>query len=303
MQRRVVSTFEREQYDVVIASQIDMAPYVLSLVEVPKIFEELELTTIYDAFIQSDNPAKRLRYGLTWLKTSRYTARLLRQFDGCTVVSEVEKRRVEMAAPNYRQVCVVPNGVDVPDNPINRALLEADSLVYSGSLTYGPNYDAIAFFLSEIFPLIRVQRPNVRLYITGKLDEALLDSLPDREGVVFTGYLPDVQSRVSRAWASVVPLRSGGGTRLKILEALGLGVPVITTSKGMEGLDLIPEKDILVADEAPEFASAVVEVLSSPKRREQLSRAGMEAVRRSYDWRLIGPQFCRYVEKIAESGR
>jgi glycosyltransferase involved in cell wall biosynthesis len=157
------------------------------------------------------------------------------------------------------------------------------------------------FFLHEIFPLIQAQRPQVKLYITGKLAGVPVDRLPRNEGVIFTGYLDDIRPRVAQSWVTIVPLQIGGGTRLKVLESLALGTPVVATGKGAEGLDLAPGRDLLIADKPADFAAAVLRLLQNPTLRETLSRNGRAAVKK-YDWQIIGQNFCNFVERIVDVG-
>jgi glycosyltransferase involved in cell wall biosynthesis len=300
VQRLVEEAGRRCSFDVVIASEIDMAPYALALPSTPKVLEELELTKIHDRFIEQRHPLKKLRSGLTWWKLSRYMADLLRAFDGCTVVSEQEREQVLQVSPGCCPVAVVPNGVDVACDAMDFGPPEADTLVYSGALTYGVNFDAVDFFLREVFPLIQAKRPAVRLSVTGKLAGVSIDRLPANDGLVLTGYLDDVRPTVAQSWACVVPLRVGGGTRLKILEALALGTPVVSTSLGAEGLEVTPGVDILIADEPTEFADATLRLLEDPALRAQLAANGRRLVRRRYDWDQIGEQLDRFLHQVAQ---
>jgi glycosyltransferase involved in cell wall biosynthesis len=296
MQRRVEEAGRDGPPDVVIASEIDMAPYALALSTVPKILEDIELAVLNEKYLRQRHPLKRLRARLMWWKSSRYVAELLRAFDGCTVVSEQERERVLGVSPGYNRIVVISNGVDTTHYTADFGAPESDRLVYSGSLTYSANFDAMSFFLREVFPLIQAQRPDVKLSITGRLDGVPVDHLACGESVLFTGYLDDVRPTIGRSWGSVVPLRIGGGTRLKILESLALGTPVISTRKGAEGLDLEAERDILIADKPADFAKAVLRLLQDRKLRETLSRNGRQAVEAKYDWRIIGQQFDDFVE-------
>jgi sugar transferase (PEP-CTERM/EpsH1 system associated) len=301
MAARVEERVRRSRFDVVIASQLDMAPYARPLAGPTKIFEEVELTVLYDQFARQRQLSKKLRYGLTWWKLSRYVANLLQGFDGCTVVSEVEGERARQILRRGLSIGVVPNGVDTDFYSGCFGAPQADTLVYSGALTYAANFDAMVFFLREIFPLIRAERPNVRLVITGALDGVPVHRLPHREGVTLTGYLDDVRPAVAQSWVSIVPLRIGGGTRLKLLEASSLGTPVVATRKGAEGLELTPDHDLLIADAPADFAAAVVRVLRDPDLRTALSRNGRQAVEAKYDWRTIGRRFLDFVEHAAAS--
>lgn len=303
LKQRVDCAHRERSFDLVIASQIDMAPYALRVNGAAKIFEEVELTTLYEQFARQAQPLKKARSGLTWWKLSHYTADLLQKFDGCTVVSQAERGRVRQVSPNYEPIGIVPNGVDVADYQSDFGPPEADTLIYSGALTYQANFDAVDFFLREIFPIIQAKKPAVKLVVTGKIDGVPLDRLPNIEGVVFTGYLDDIRPRVTRSWVSVVPLRIGGGTRLKILEAMALGTPVVATSKGAEGLDMIPGRDLLVADQPADFAAAVLRLLQDSTLHETLRRNGRQVVEARYDWQMIGQQFNDFIEKIVSQAK
>ncbi len=289
-------------YDVAIASEIDMIQYILGLPVRVKIFEEIEVTTLYEQFFYQKQPLKRLRSGLTWKKLSRYLRNTLPRFDGVTVVSEQELERIREILPDYRSIEVIPNGVDTGYLSGDFGQPEAGTLIYNGALTYGPNFDAMAYFLEEIFPLIRAQRPDACLYITGKTEGVPLKALPQSDGVVFTGYLPDIRPRVAKSWVSVAPLRHGGGTRLKVLESMALGTPVVATTKGAEGLNLRAGEDILIADSPVGFASAVLRVLGDAGLRGQLSRAGRKKASAEYSWDTIGEKFIGFVEQAAGGG-
>lgn len=290
---------QENRYDLVIASQIDMVPYAVNFKDTRLLFEEVELTTLYEQYSLAPNLWARIRHALTWGKLQNYLRQTLPRFAGYTVVSEGERQRVQHIVPHYQGLsALIANGVDLaPHQPIAESV-QPDSLIYAGAMSYQANFDAVAYFLAEIWPLIRAARPQATFYVTGKLDGVPLERLPQREGVVFTGYLDDVRPRVAQSWLSVIPLRQGGGTRLKILEALALGTPIVTTSKGMEGLDLKPERDVLVADTPETFAAAVLQLLRDANLRMALSQNGQRAIQQ-YDWAAIGANWCQFVEQVA----
>lgn len=298
MMQTVLRETTRFQPDVVIASQTDAAIYVQRLA-VRRVLDEVEVTVLYEAYARERSKLRRLRAWLTWQKLTAYLRGLLSDFDGYTVVSDAERRRVIEATATRVPVAIVPNGVDVEACARVVAQPEPDTLIYSGALTYDANFDAVDYFLREIFPLIQAKRPGVRLFVTGKLDGVNLDALPRNDGVVFTGYLDDVRPRIAQSWVSVVPLRIGGGTRLKILESLALGTPVVATSKGAEGLDFEAGRELCIADTPSEFADQVVRLLEDRLLRETFSAAGRRAVVR-YSWSTIGASFSDFVERIAK---
>jgi len=300
MQRLVEQALPGRSFGVAIASQMETVPYAMALAGMPRVLEEVELTVLYEQLSKERHPIRKLRSWSTWWKLSHYVANVLRAFDGCTVVSERERERVLQVSPCYRPIGVVPNGIDVAHYAADFGSPEADTLVYPGALTYSANFDAMDFFLREVFPLIRAKRPNVRLSITGRLDGVPIDRLPIGDGVIFTGYLDDVRPAVARSWACVAPLRIGGGTRLKILEALALGTPVVATSKGAEGLDVTSGEDILIADDPASFANATLLLLGDRALRAKLAANGQRLVREQYGWDRIVQKLDRFLQQVVQ---
>jgi glycosyltransferase involved in cell wall biosynthesis len=135
------------------------------------------------------------------------------------------------------------------------------------------------------------------------LDGVPVDRLPANDGLVLTGYLDDVRPTVARSWACVVPLRVGGGTRLKVLEAMALGTPVVSTSKGAEGLEVTSGEDILIADEPADFADATLRLLDDPALRAELAANGRRLVRGRYGWDQIGEELNRFLHQVVREYR
>ena len=287
------------QPELVIASELQMLPYALEVAGPPLLLDDLELGIFRQAVDEETSPARRARARLTWLKLTAYLRRTLPRFAGCSVVSKRERTLVERAVPDYGRVAVIPNAIDLARCQGDYGLPEPDSLVYCGSPTYRPNFDAVTRFLADSFPAIKQQLPGVSLTVTGSLTGLDPARLPNRPDVRLLGQVADVWPVVARSWASVVPLRQGGGTRLKILESLALGTPVVSTQKGAEGLELADGSEILVADEPGEFAARCTALLRQPELRARLARAGRQAVAQRYDWSVVGPRFLRLVEQAA----
>jgi glycosyltransferase involved in cell wall biosynthesis len=271
-------------YDLVFASEIHTVPYALLLQGIPRILDGLEMTGIYEYFTGQKQPLARLRYTLTWWKMRAYIQSILRSFDGLSIVSENERAFLERFTSPQTRLVVIPNGVDTTACSGDFGAPENGVLIYPGALSYGANFDAVAYFGSEILPRIRAKFPAARLRVTGRQDQARIAALPTTDGIEFTGFLDDIRPSVARAWAEVVPLREGSGTRLKVLEAMALGTPVISTSKGIEGLDVTPGRDVLVADTSEAFIDQTLRLLGSPSLRHDLAEQGHRTALR-YDWR------------------
>jgi sugar transferase (PEP-CTERM/EpsH1 system associated) len=304
MERLVRACVADNAFDIVWASTATMARYALLAKNVPKVLEEQNsmMRMMREQYLAQPNPLRRFRYWLTWQKCKRYEAWLLSAFDLCTMVSDKDRNARLELAPD-QSVAVVPNGVDLEHYTTGLARPQPASLIYSGALTYHANFDAVKFFLSQIYPLIKEEVAEVTFRVTGETRGVPLQGLPADTSVEFTGYMEDIRPYVAGSWACVVPLRIGGGTRLKILEAMALGTPVVATSKGAEGLEVTDRENILIADEPTDFADQVLHLLRDPGLREKLSKGGRRLVVEKYDWKVIGREFSALLQQIATPGR
>jgi len=303
MRDLVTAEIGASRFDLGIAFQFDTARYLLGFENLPRVLEEVELADMRDNVTRASNSFRRFRYRPTEWKTRRFVNRLLREFDFCTVVSQQENNILRTIAPDYASVAVIPNGTDVSFYTGDFGQPQPDTLIFSGALTYSANFDAVAFFLREVLPLIRKEKPRTILRITGNTMGVPLVKLPQPEGVFFTGYLDDVRSLVAQSWACVVPIRKGGGTRLKILEAMALGTPVVSTTKGAEGLDVTHGEHILTAGDPAEFARHTLAVLNDVKLRTHLATNARRLVETTYDWKLAGAKFEALLQEVVERRR
>jgi glycosyltransferase involved in cell wall biosynthesis len=214
-------------------------------------------------------------------------------------VSEDDRKRLQALAPGSRCVAT-PTGVDVSYfQPATPRREDPNRLVFTGSMDWFPNEDAILFFLDAILPRIRAQVPAVTLSVVGRNPSARLRTAAEGAGVVVTGTVDDVRPYVDEAAVYIVPLRAGGGTRLKIFEALAMGKAVVSTTVGAEGLDLTPGRDVAIADQPDEFAKTVVALLCDPGRRHALGHAGRLLVQRRYSWEQVSNEFDRCCASVA----
>jgi glycosyltransferase involved in cell wall biosynthesis len=274
--------------DLVVASQLDMLPYALAQSDVPILLDELEVTVYRDAIDRRRSGKARFRAYLTWFKLGLYLRRVLPGMAACTVVSEQERENVRMIAPSYERVSVIPNAVDLARYAGPHGDPKPNTLVFTGSLNYHPNYEGLRWFLAEAFPRIQQAVPGVRLRVTGSTHGVDRTRLSGGSAVEYTGYVDDIRPVVAESWASVVPIWHGGGTRLKILEAMALGTPVVSTTKGAEGLSVTSGTDILMRDDPDGFARGVSEILRSSELRGRLADGGRRLVRSRYDWQIVG---------------
>ena len=226
--------------------------------------------------------------------------RAWRAADLCLATSEREAGII--SAAGAQRVVIVPNGVatqvirPVAGDPGARAP-GRPTLVFVGLLGYSPNADAVTHLVRDILPLIHAQRPDVHLQAIGDGASAELLRLAGPH-VEFTGRVPDVRPFIAAADVVVVPLRLGSGTRLKILEALALGRPVVTTTIGAEGLDLVDGQHVLISDGPTAFAAAVDRFLGDDRLAAQIAERGRALVERSYDWSGIGSRLVEAYDQL-----
>ncbi len=214
-------------------------------------------------------------------------------------------RRAKSAARAARcdgaRLAAVPNGFDPALLDVPRSRCAGATLVYSGAPTYGPNRDAVLWFGREVLPRVRATHPTATLAVTGALDGVDLRPFTPLDGVDLTGYIADLPRFLANRAASVIPLLGGAGTRIKALEAMALAMPVVSTSKGIEGLDISDEEHCLVADSAEAMAAAVCRVLDDPDRCEAMGRRARDHVATRYGWDRIGARFVDLVEEAYEA--
>ena len=229
---------------------------------------------------------RRLFNRLEYTRFRRLERAWWRQVDGCAVTSEREAAIVRSHAPKT-PLAVVPNGVDLDYFSPREAKPDPQSVVFNGVLDYRPNLDAAHFLADEIWPLVLERVPDARLSIVGRGEPADLRRL-DRPGIVPTGEVPDLRPYLASAALVVVPIRMGGGTRLKVVEGLAMAKAMVTTSIGCEGVDVRDGEHLLVANAPDAFAAAVVGLLQDRTLAHALGAAGRARMEERYSWELAG---------------
>jgi len=182
---------------------------------------------------------------------------------------------------------VVPNGVDTKFfNKNDKVEQEPYTMVFTGAMGYLPNQDGIMFFLDEIYPLIKNEIPEAKIYVVGSRPPERLQKYAT-DDVIITGFVDDVRPYIDRSSVYVVPLNMGSGTRLKVLEAMSMEIPIVSTSIGCEGIEIKDGENILVRNEPQEFANAVIELMRNKKLSNDLVKEGYELVKTKYDWSVV----------------
>lgn len=245
---------------------------------------------------------KRFLYFQQASKMKRFEAAVVPHFSACTAVSDEDAEELQELAGGAVPVHVLPNGVDTeffsPDFERLPAP-EEDAVAFTGSMDWLPNEDTVFYFVKEILPLIWRENPKVKFYVVGKDPSLALREIgQDEPRIVVTGRVEDVRPFLAKSKVCVIPLRIGGGTRIKILEAMAMEKAIIATSIGAEGIGYTEDKNIMIADHPQEFARKVLLLLSAPQRRTALGTAGRQLVLENYDWSILGRQLKQIYEGI-----
>ncbi|MEW6193630.1 MAG: glycosyltransferase family 4 protein [Bacteroidota bacterium] len=289
MQKKIDELLEAEDFDIVQMEFPIMGNFELKT-DAVKILDEhnIEYDNLFRMWKYQQNSLRRVHYYREYKKSYEEEIAVCKKMDAIFAVSERDKTILNKDVPHIPKF-LMPNGVDTSYFKPLFEKPEPYSMVFTGMMGYFPNCDGMLYFLDEIFPLILKKIPQAKIYIVGNSPPK---SLQDRSSnnVIVTGYVDDVRPYVWRSSLYVVPLRMGGGTRLKVLEALAMKKPVITTSIGCEGINVTDGESVLIEDDPENFALRAVELLNNWAMRNVLSSNGYELICSTYDWKIITTQ-------------
>jgi glycosyltransferase involved in cell wall biosynthesis len=233
-------------------------------------------------------------------RLARYEARQSPLFPLNVMVSQVDAEALHQMAPEV-ETLVVENGVDVEYfRPLRGK--EAPALIYSGGMNMFANKDAVLWFLTEIWPLLKEVSPELRFFAVGQDPPEELLRLQDRDASIeVPGFVDDIRPWVARAAVYVVPLRVGGGTRLKVVDAMAQGKAIVSTSVGCEGIRVSHGRDILIADQPALFAEQILALLRDEGRRRRLGDAARSLAEAEYSWPILGKKLLQGYQRVIGS--
>jgi len=296
--RRLKHVISGTRFDLVHMDSLDLATYLPDLGDLPVVcvHHNVESSLLARRADSSSGLARRymkLQARLTAAEERRWCPRAALN----VAVSAIDRDTFLELSPNA-SFTVVPNGVDTSSfEPAEIDPASQDGVVFVGGYTWQPNRDAMDFFCTEVLPRIRDRGLNPSVTWVGRAPDSVVRQYADRHGVTLTGYVDDIRPYVDRAACYVAPLLSGGGTRLKILDAWAMGKAVVSTAVGCEGLDARHNENILVSDTAEDMALAVQSVLADLDLRQRLGRDARRTAESTYDWEVIGrPMLAQYHE-------
>ncbi len=292
LRRRAEALLAEERPDLVICDFVQMARNVIGLPGVATLlFQHNVEAEIFERHSRVDRGWLRRRFmGYQAAKMRWFEGWTGRQFDSIVAVSE---RDLEQYRQRYgwEHATAIDTAVDIDYYQAATQTPEPHTAVFVGSLDWMPNEDGLEWFADSIWPLVRQRVPDARMRLVGRRPGSRIQRLASIPGIELVGEVPDTRPEIARGALVAVPLRIGGGTRLKIFEAMASGRPVISTTLGAEGLQVTHGRDILLADTAEDFASAVARLLESPTERARLATAARKLVEEKFSSEAIARQF------------
>jgi glycosyltransferase involved in cell wall biosynthesis len=285
----------RERFDIVHADQLNMAQFAMDLPCGARVLDEHNAVwTIVQRMAGHSGYGKRLFLELEARRLRRYEAAICARFDALMVVSEPDHAFLQLAAADagvtLPPAAIIPIAVDAQSAPPVARAAAPLTILSMATMFWPPNVDGVLWFAREVYPLVRRAAPTARFVVMGARPPASVRRLADEDAsITVTGYVEDPAPYLEQTAALIVPVRAGGGMRVKILEALARGLPIVSTTIGYEGIALTPGEQLLVGDTPESFAAALVQLLQEPALGRRLAAAGRRVAEERYDWRVVNP--------------
>jgi glycosyltransferase involved in cell wall biosynthesis len=303
-----------ERYDVIHVEHLRGVHYGLALKDmgIPIVWDSVDcISHLFEqAAVRSRSQFGKWITRLELGRTRHYEGWLANQFQAVLVTSEVDKKALVQLAEsnnpedaNPNKINVLPNGVDQTYFTPNGQRPEAETLVFSGKMSYHANVTMGLYLVHEVMPYVWAERPNAKLVIVGQGPPASIQKLSQDPRVTVSGYVPDIRPYLQHATVAVVPAVYGAGIQNKVLEAMACGTPVVATESAVSALNLKPDHDLLVANKTEAFARQVLRLMDEPNLRQTIGANGLEYVRRYHAWPEIGANLETIYRSVIEIHR
>jgi glycosyltransferase involved in cell wall biosynthesis len=295
----------REQFDLVFCDFLHTAAPLRQVTALPKVVFEhnVEFSLRKRKWQLEKHPLRRLAYGAEWKKARRIESDACRSFDHVITVSEDDRQTLEKEF-GVTHSSTIPTGVDTDFFSPSPERSRPGRLVFVGSMDWDPNEEGVVWFLRAIYPLIRRAIPDASFAIVGRAPSPRLRAIAERQaGLEITGQVPDVRPHLAKAEVVVVPLRVGGGTRIKIPEAMAMAKAVVSTPVGAEGLPFHDGRQLRIVGEPEQFAGAVIELMNNAPLRNSIANAARDEVVSRYGWEPVVARVEDILEHVMRRGK
>jgi len=298
MQNAVGAVLSERRFDLTYVDHLQMSQYVRGKRPGARVLDEhnVEWRIIQRIAETERRGLRKLFASVEWPKLREYELSVCEQYDAVSTVTEQDRATLLTENPRIGKVDCVPTGVDphafrpVASAPGSKTILSV------ATMSWPPNEDAVLYFCSEIYPLVKRRVPEARLVLAGSRPAGAVKRLEADPSISVPGFVEDIHELASKCAVFIVPLRCGSGIRVKILNAMAMGLPVVSTTVGCEGIDVTDGENILIGDEPEVFASQVARLLEDPAERLRLGYTGREFIMRSHAWDVILPKFDALIE-------
>lgn len=300
LRQKVQQQLLEDNCDLIHTEFVRAAPATMNLNGHPKVFDLVDcLALAYRRCISATHmPLKqRAVAGVEWAKMRGYERHVLSHYNRVLVSSPADRNEIGID----EQVEVLPNGVDLSYFSYHVRETEAAEIVFVGKMSYYVNVASVLWFYHQVFPQIRKQRPDARFVIVGRNPARSIEALSADPAVEVTGTVADVRPYLNRAAVAICPMVSGSGIQNKMLEAMATGVPCVATSLACQALDIVSGREVLVANEAGDFANAVLDLLGQPLKRRELSEASRCYVEQCHNWNTVGARLEKVFFSLSEN--
>ena len=290
MKQKVNELYEKYEYNLIYVEHINMVQYIPEGYKGKIIYDEQDISSIaYASYsLNESNYLLRILYQIESRKLKIYEDNYLHKFNHIFTISELDKKRLLLREIPENKITYLP--IPFKSNNIYTFNKDNPIITFIGLLSWTPNFKGILWFIKEIFPKIKEEFPDIKFLIAGKTGKELfrfLKILNDSK-ISYLGFVDNIEKIYLKTSAVVIPIKEGGGIRLKLLDALSRGMPVVSTTLGAEGIPVTPGKDILIADDPQDFAEAVISVINNKELALNLSRNGLDLVRTHFNKRKTG---------------
>lgn len=285
---------QRHVYDVIICDFVQSALEFRNIQRIPTVLFQHNVESVIAKrhMLQTNNPVAKLFWWLQWQKMFRFEQKACQSFDTVIAVSEKDKETFE-SLYHLKNVETIPTGVDIDFfRPNPTVSVDNRDIVFCGSMDWLPNDNAAMYFINDILPRIKKNIPDCHFTVVGRNPSPLLQKLAEqRSDVAITGWVEDIRPYLWRGAVVIVPIRIGGGTRMKIYEAMAMGKSVVSTSIGAEGLQFNDGKHLFIADTPDTFAETIIRLLQDPQKRDRIGEAASNFVRDHFSWERVAKIF------------
>ena len=301
MKKRIDLLLKTESFDLIHVHLIRMIQYVQEYDNKTRVVDLTDAGSLYlERFIKYEQSFIKKNLLSIELKRLREYEKNIEKFQ-CNLVCSGKDKSVLLQHVPKAKITIVNNGIDlsnITNQPFNFATTKR--IIFTGNLTYFPNIDAIKYFVGEIFPMILLKDPEVCFFIVGQNPPTEIRRLANKN-IIVTGFVENIYAEYLKSTIAVAPIRFGAGSQFKILEALALGIPVVTTSITAEGIDAVNSGDVMIADTPEKFRDMVLLLLADPGLCDTIASKGKKMIREKYSMDIIGDQLHHlYLQLTAE---